>query len=327
MKAVVYRGPRNIRVEDLPEPKPKRGETLVRFRAGSICGTDIHYYKGEWKNLKKGRIVGHDACGQTVETNERVVIVPDVSCGHCPYCQQGRPNLCEHGRFMGFERDGLFSELIAAPKRNLLSIPNNLSFEEAGVLEPVALALHTFDLIQPRVGDWATILGQGPIGLLMTQVAKICGCRIIAVDIEEYRLKLSEKYGADVCINPKDERAANKVKSLTRGGSDIAIEAAGRKETVEQTPALVRPGGRVALVGEFSGRIKFDSAAEATFFSVRLNPLKYPLALDMLGRKALDVKGLITHRFPLAEFEKAIETAANPAQKPIKILLTSKNLK
>jgi len=308
----------------VPQPKPKRNEALVRFRAGSICGTDLHFYKGEWKNIKKGRIIGHDACGQTMETDQRVAIVPDVFCGHCRYCQEGRPNLCEHGSFMGFERDGLFSELIAAPKRNLLPIPDNVSFEEAGVLEPVALALHAFDLLQPRAGDWVTVLGQGPIGLLMTQVAKVSGCRIIAVDIEDYRLKLSEKYGTDVCINPKNERTATMVKSLTRVGSDIVIEAAGRKETVEQTPRLVRPAGKVALVGEFSGRIKFNAAPEAAFFSVYLNPLKYPLALDMLARKALDVQGLITHRFQLTEFEKAIQTAMNPAQKPVKILLTSK---
>lgn len=323
MKAVVYRGPRNIRVEDVPEPKPKRDEALVRFRAGSICGTDLHFYRGDWKNLKKGRIIGHDGCGLTADTNERVAIVPDISCGHCRYCQQGRPNLCERGSFMGFERDGLFSEWVAVPKRNLHLIPDNVSFEEAAMLEPVALALHTFELVRPRVGEWATVLGQGPIGLLMTQVAKISGCRVIAVDIEDYRLNYSEKYGADVCINANDEKVAKKVKLLTRVGSDIVIEAAGRKETVEQTPALVRPAGRVALAGEFAGRIKFNAAAEATFFCVYNNPLKYPLALDILARKVLDVKGLITHRFQLTEFGKAIETALTPAQKPVKILLTS----
>jgi len=324
MKAVVYRGPRNIRVEDVAEPKPKRDEALVRFRTGSICGTDLHYYKGESKNLKNGRIIGHDGCGQTVDTDEKVVVFPNTSCSHCRYCQQGRPNLCEHSKFMGSDRDGLFSELIAAPKRNLLPIPDDVSFEEAGVLEPVALALHTFDLLQPKVGEWVTILGQGPIGLLMTQVAKISGCRIIAVDIEDYRLKLSEKYGADMCINPKNEEVANKVKSLTQGGSDMVIEAVGRKETVELTPTLVRSAGRVALVGEFSGHIKFDAAAEATFLSVYLNPLKYPLALELLAKRVLDVKCLITHRFPIAQFETAIKTAANPAKKPIKVLLTSK---
>jgi len=322
LKAVVYHGPRNIRVEEVAEPKPKRDETLVRFRAGSICGTDIHYYKGEWRNVD-GRIIGHDACVQAVDTHEKLLVVPNISCGHCRYCQQGQPNLCENGDFMGMNRDGLFCEFVAAPKRNFLPLPDNVSFEEAGIVEPIALALHTFDLIKPKVGEWVTILGQGPIGLLMTQVAKISGCRIIAVDVEDYRLKLSEKYGADMCINPRNEKLEKKVALLTRGGSDAVIEAAGRRQTVEQTPKLVRPAGRVALVGEFSGHIEFDVALEAAFFSVVLTPLKYPLALDLLARRAIDVKGLITHRFPLVEFEKAIATASDPAKKSVKIVLTS----
>lgn len=323
MKAVVYRGPRNVKVEDMPEPKPKPDEVLVKFRVGSICGTDIHFYKGEWTDLAIGRIIGHDACGQVEETGDRVAVVPKVYCGSCRFCVQGRPNLCENGSFMGFERDGLFAELVAAPKKNLQPIPDNVSFEEAGVLEPVALALHTFDLLQPRLGEWATVLGQGPIGLLMTQVAKISGCRVIAIDPEDYRLKLSKKYGADVCINPKVENVADRVKSITDGGSDTVIEAAGRRETVEQTPSLARKVGRIALVGDFSGYIQFDKAPEAVFFSVYLNPLKYPLALDLLSRRILDVKSLITHKFPLTRFEEAIETSIDYSKRPAKVLLTS----
>lgn len=323
MKAVVYRGPRNIKIEDVREPKPKSDEGLVRFRAGSICGTDLHYYKGDWSDLEVGRIIGHDACGQVEETGERVAVVPSVYCGSCRFCAQGRPNLCKHGSFMGFERDGLFSELIAAPKKNLQPIPGNVSFEEAGVLEPVALALHTFDLLQPRVGEWVTILGQGPIGLLMTQVAKISGCQVIAVDQEDYRLSLSKKYGAHACINPKIENVADRVKSITDGGSDMVVEAAGRRETLEQTPLLARNMGRIALVGEFSGFIKFNETPEAVFFSVHLNPLKYPSALDLLSRRILDVKNMITHRFLLTRFEEAIETAVDPSKKPVKVLLIS----
>jgi len=324
MKAVVYRGPRNIRVEDVPEPKPKRNEALVRFKAGSICGTDLHFYRGEWTDLTVGRIIGHDACGLIEETGERVAVIPKVYCGSCRYCMHGRPNLCERSDgFMGFELDGLFSEWIAAPKRNLPPIPSNVSFEEASILEPVSLALHTFDLLSPRAGEWATILGQGPIGLLMTQVAKVSGCRVIVIDPEDYRLKLSEKYGADLCINPKNENATERVRAVTDGGSDMVIEAAGRRETVEQTPLLVRKVGRVALVGDFSGFMKLGEAEEAMFFSVVVNPLKYPLALDLLSRKLLDVKGLITHKFPLTEFEKAIKAAADPSKRPLKVLLVS----
>jgi len=323
LKAVVYLGPKNVKVEDVSEPKPKKDEALVRFKAGSICGTDLHFYRGEWTGLALGRIIGHDASGQVEETGEQVAIVPKVSCGACQYCIHGQPGMCERGGFMGFERDGLFSELIAAPKRNLLPIPSNVSLEEAGILEPVSLALHTFDLLSPRVGWWATILGQGPIGLLMTQVAKTAGCRVIAIDPEDYRLKLSEEYGADICVNPRNENVTEKVRRLTHGGSDIVVEAAGRQETVEQTPLLARKAGKVALVGDFSGFLKLNEAEEAIFFSVIVDPLKYLLALDLLNRKVLDVKGLISHRFPLTQFESAMVTAADPSKRPVKVVLTS----
>jgi threonine dehydrogenase-like Zn-dependent dehydrogenase len=322
LKAVVYYGPRNLKVKEVPEPKLASDEVLVKFKAGSICGTDLHFYRGEWTDLTPGRIIGHDACGEVVKTGERVAIVPSVFCGFCKYCLMGRPNLCEKGSFMGFERDGLFSELIAAPEKSLLPIPNDVSFEEAAVLEPVALALHTFNLLSPKIEDWVTVIGQGPIGLLMTQVAKISGCKVIAIDLQDYRLKLSKRYKADVCANPESENVIEKVKAVTKGGSDIVIEAAGKRETVEQTPMLVRPAGKVALIGEFSGFMKFDIAGEAIFFSVYgPNPLSYKLALDLISKKVVDVKGLITHKFPLKEFQKAIKTANDPALRPVKVVL------
>jgi L-iditol 2-dehydrogenase len=311
-------------VEEVPEPKLASDEVLVKFRAGSICGTDLHFYRGEWTDLAVGRIIGHDASGEVVKTGERVAIVPSVFCGSCKYCLTGRPNLCEKGSFMGFERDGLFSELIAVPKKSLQPIPNDVSFEEAAVLEPVALALHTFNLLSPKIGEWVTIIGQGPIGLLMTQVAKISGCRVIAIDLQDYRLELSKKYRTDLCVNPENENATEKVKAVTEGGSDIVIEAAGRRETVEQTPMLVRPAGRVALVGEFSGFMKFGMAGEAIFFSVYgPNPRSYELALDLISKKIIDVKSLITHKFPLEDFQKAIKTANNPSLRPVKVVILS----
>jgi len=324
LKAVVYRGPGNIRVEEVPKPTPSSNEVLVKFRAGSICGTDLHFYRGDWKDLAVGRVMGHDACGEVDGTGERVAIVPSVFCGSCRYCLMGRPNLCEKGSFMGFERNGLFSELIAAPEKNLQPIPDNVSFEEAAVLEPVALALHAFNLLSPKIAEWVTVIGQGAIGLLMTQLAKVSGCRVIAVDPLDYRLRLSKKYRADVCLNPQSRNVVEEVKTITEGGSDIVIEAAGRKETVEQTPMLVRPAGKVALVGDFSGFIRFGVAGESLFFSVYgPNPLRYRLALDLISKGVVDVKGLITHRFLLKDFEEAIKTANDPSMKPVKVILLS----
>jgi L-iditol 2-dehydrogenase len=224
---------------------------------------------------------------------------------------------------MGLTRDGFFAESIALRPRNLVSVPESVSDEEAAIVEPVALALRVLEALKPKAGDWATIIGQGPIGLLMTQVAKLKGCRVIAIDLEYYRLKLSEKYGAEVCINPRREDAVKRVREITKRGSDVVVEAAGTVQTVEQTPFMVRKAGRVALVGESKGYLNLEDADEALFFTIYISPVEYPLAVELIANKVVDVKGLVTHRFRLADFEKALQTAGNPAEKPLKLVITA----
>jgi L-iditol 2-dehydrogenase len=322
LKAAVYKGPRNIKVEDVPEPRVSGRKVLVKFKAGSICGTDLHFYRGEWKWMKRGRIIGHDACGIRVDTGERVVMVPIAHCGSCYFCLRGLPTYCTRGKFMGLTRDGFFAETVALRPRNLIPIPESVSDEEAAVVEPVALALRVLEALKPNVGDWATIIGQGPIGLLMTQVAKLKGCRVIAVDLEDYRLRLAEKYGAEFCINARREDAVKRVREITKRGSDVVVEAAGTEGTVEQTPFMVRKAGKVALVGESKGYLNLEDADEAVFFTVYISPLEYPLAVELIAKKTVDVKGLVTHRFRLGDFESAIRTADNMAEKPLKIVIT-----
>jgi threonine dehydrogenase-like Zn-dependent dehydrogenase len=309
-------------VEEVPEPRVSGKRVLVKFKAGSICGTDMHFYRGEWKWMKRGRIIGHDACGVRADTGERVVMMPLAYCGACYFCLRGLPTYCERGKFMGLTRNGFFAESVALRPKNLIPIPANVSDEEAAIVEPVALALHVLDSLKPNVGDWATIIGQGPIGLLMTQVAKLKGCQVIAVDLEDYRLELAEKYGAAFCINARREDAVKRVREITQRGSDVVVEAAGTTRTVEQTPFMVRKAGRVALVGEFKGHLNFEDADEALFFTSYISPVEYPMAVGLIAKKIVDVKGLITHRFRLADFEKALQTADNAAEKPVKIVIT-----
>ncbi len=236
LKAVVYNGSHNIKIQEVPEPDVSGNQVLVKFLAGSICGTDMHFYRGDWKWLKKGRIIGHDACGVRDDTGERVVMVPIVNCGHCYFCQRGLPTYCIRGKFYGLTRDGFFAQSKAMLPRSLIPIPSGVSDEEAAVVEPVALALRVLNHLQPNIGDWVTVVGQGAIGLLMTQVALMKGCRVITVDVEDYRLERAEKYGADVMINAKKEDPLELVRKLTKIGSDFVIEAAGTQATVEQTP-------------------------------------------------------------------------------------------
>ncbi|HEX7482203.1 MAG TPA: zinc-binding dehydrogenase, partial [Candidatus Bathyarchaeia archaeon] len=303
-------------------PEIKGNSVLVKFKAGSICGTDMHFYRGEWKWMKKGRIIGHDACGVRADTRERVVMVPVVNCGHCYFCLRGLPSLCVRAKLYGLTRDGFFAESKAMLPRSLIPIPSNVSDEEAAIVEPVALAIRVMNNFKPNLGDWVTVVGQGPIGLLMTQVALLKGCRVIAVDLEDYRLEFSEKYGADAIINAKKEDVVKTVRKLTKMGSDFVIEAAGTTRTVEQTPFLVRKAGKVALVGESDGYLNLGEADEAQFFTIYLSPVEYPSAIELIARKIVDVKGLISHKFKLSEFENALQTIDNPLEKPLKVVIT-----
>jgi threonine dehydrogenase-like Zn-dependent dehydrogenase len=156
----------------------------------------------------------------------------------------------------------------------------------------------------------------------MTQVALMKGCRVIAVDVEDYKLDLAEKYGANVVINAKKEDACKTVRKLTKMGSDVVIEAAGTTQTVEQTPFLVRKAGKVALVGESKGYLNLEEADEAHFFTIYISPIEYPAAVELIARKLVDVKGLVTHKFKLDEFEKALQTVDNPVEKPLKVVIT-----
>jgi threonine dehydrogenase-like Zn-dependent dehydrogenase len=321
LKAAVYHGTGKIRIEEVPEPKVTGRKVLVKYRAGSICGTDLHFYRGDWK-LKRGRIIGHDACGVRADTGERVVMVPLNYCGSCYYCLRGLQTYCTRGRFYGINRDGFFADAVAMNKRNLVPVPDEVTDEEAGIVEPVALALHVMEKLRPGVGDWAAVLGQGPIGLLMTQVARLKGCRVIAVDLEDYRLRIAEKFGAEVCINAREEDVAKRVREVTGRGADVVVEAAGKRETVEQTPFLVRKAGRVALVGEFAGYMNLEDADDAEFFTTYISPVEYPLAVQLIAEKKVDVKSLITHRFRLADFEKALRTAGDSSEKPLKVVVT-----
>jgi L-iditol 2-dehydrogenase len=322
LKAVVYHGKGKIRVEEVPDLRVSGRKVLVRFKSGSICGTDLHFYRGEWK-LKNGRIIGHDASGVRTDTGERVVMVPLYYCGSCFYCLRGLPSYCTQGKLYGINKDGFFAESISLRKRNLISIPDEISDEEAGIMEPVALAIHVLDKVKPGLDDFVTLLGQGPIGLLMTQIAELKGCKVIAVDLKDYRLNLAEKCGADFSINATEEEVAGRVKEITKHGSDAVIEAAGTRSTVEQTPFIVRKAGQVALVGEFAGYLNLEDADDAAFFTTYTSPVQYPLAVRLIAEKTVDVKSLITHRFKLNDFKKELETANNPDEKALKTVITA----
>ncbi len=322
LKAAVYRGPRNIKIEETPELEVKPGQVKVDFLAGNICGTDMHFYRGDWRWMRKGRIIGHDACGVRADTKERVVMVPIVNCGHCTFCLRGHPTYCVNGKFYGLTRDGFFAESKGMPTRSLIPVPAGVTDEEAAVVEPVALALRVLNYLQPNLGGWVTVVGQGAIGLLMTQIAVLKGCRVIAVDVEDYRLDYAKRFGAEETINANNVDVAKTVHKLTGYGSDFVVEAAGTQKTVAQTPYLVRKTGKVALIGESKGFLNLEDADEAQFFTLYISPLEYPQAVQLIAQKRVDVAGLVTHRFSLFDIEEAFQAIGDPKERALKVVLT-----
>ena len=202
-----------------------------------------------------------------------------------------------------------------------MPVPNGVSDEEAAVVEPLALALRVFNSLQPNLGDWVTVLGQGAIGLLMTQVASLKGCRVIAVDVEDYRLEYAKRYGAEEVINADTSDVTKTVRKLTEYGSDLVVEAAGTQKTVEQTPFLARKTGKVALIGESKGFLNLEDADEVQFFTMYISPVEYPQAVQLISEKKVDVTGLITHRFSLYDIEDAFAAIEDPSEHALKVVL------
>lgn len=332
MKAAVLCGRRKMRIDSIDTPRVKDYDVLIRVKAASICGTDVHFYKGEIGKYAP-KILGHDFSGVIEEVGKNVrefsksdrVIAEIVRyCGNCNFCKAGNYQICMNASYMGFDIDGAFAEYVVAPAKNVFKIPDNVSFEEAAIMEPVALALHVMDFVQPKIGEAMAILGQGPVGLVQTQIAKLCGMKVIAVEQKEERLKLAREFGADYIINPTKENLKDAVLDITNGlGADFCVEAVGLQETVDQTVEITKKGGKIILVGESKGlRGPPIRHEDMTWFALSDGGTnKYPIALDLVSKGKINVKRLITHEVALDKLPQTMESLADGKMVAIKVVV------
>jgi len=317
----VFHGPGDVRVEERPEPSIDVDSVSIKVKWSSLCGTDSHIYRGNFP-VNAPLVLGHDFSGivaevgvnvTTLRIGDRVTAEPVRYCGKCNACLKGRYTVCENRNIMGMHIDGSIAEFVVAPEKNVFQIPERVSFEEAAMLEPAAVALHTMDYAKPMPGENIAILGQGPIGLLHTQVAKVAGLNVLAVEVNQRRLVLSKKFGADHQVNPSVEDLRAKIGQLTRGGADIVVDTTGSPKTVEIAPYIARNSGRVLLVGSSEELMTHGPPSELilskelSVYGVAGAPMKYPVALALLASGRLDVKTLITHRFKLDEIGEALK--------------------
>lgn len=312
-------GRADLRLHEEERPRPGPGEVLVRVGAVGLCGSDIHWFAEggiEPTRVTRPFVLGHEFGGVTAD-GRRVAIDPAITCEACPPCVEGHANLCEAIRFAGDGRhDGGLGEWVAWPERGLVPLPEPLTEADGAMLEPLGVAIHAADLGHMRTGASVGVFGCGPIGLLLLQVARLSGARLFATDLTSrpHRLDAARALGAEV-FAAEDGREGGAIRDAAgRGGLDTAFEAAGEQAAVDAAVEAARPGARVVLAGiPRESRTSFLAGTARrkglTLVLARRMGHVYPRAIQLVAGGHVDVRSLVTHRFPLAEIGAAFEAA------------------
>jgi L-iditol 2-dehydrogenase len=342
MKAVKLHKAGDLRTEEMPKPEPGPGEVLVRIQAVGVCGSDVHYYRdGRIGDtiIRNPIVLGHEPAGVIEAVGERVAqfgigdrvaVDPALSCGVCEWCLEGNPNLCPDVRFFGTPpTDGAFREFLTHPAHAVFKLPDDLSFSEGAMLEPFGVAVHAVDLGKVRTGYSAAILGVGSIGLCVLQLARLGGAaEIFVTDLIDSRLDLARRLGADVALRA-DNDPVGCIRELTGGrGVDVVFEAAGALETPQQAVDLLKPGGASVLIGICpEDRIPLRaSAARRKGITIRMaRRMKhvYPRAIRLAERNMVDLKCLVTHRYPIERIAEAFDVVGGYQDGVVKAIVTA----
>jgi len=338
MKAAVLHEVRDLRLEDVMTPKIKDDEVLIKIHATGICGTDIHIYRGEWKTGMP-IILGHEFSGIIAETgrdvsnlhvNDPVVAEPNIPCGSCYFCRMSERNyFCENLQAVGVTINGAFAEYVKIKAANVYKLPKDLSLDEAALIEPLACCIRGIDQAGIRVGDTVAIIGAGPIGLILLQLARLAGASmLIQTDMEDARLKMARKLGADYVINITEEDPVKAIKRLTNGyGTDVAIEAVGSPKAITQAMRATRRGGRLNIFGvspqdavwEVKPFELYDK--ELTITTSYRSPFTFQRAVKIASSGKVNLKPLISHVFRLEEIQRAFEVAEKRLEDAVKVLV------
>ncbi len=318
-------------------------DVLVRVKAIGICGSDLHYYRGEPAgnaSLTYPFIMGHEFAGQVaavgaqvanVKPGDRVAMDPAIPCGHCEFCLEGNPNVCPSVLFSGSPNmPGAMQDLVIRPAHTAIKIPDSMSYVQGANLEPLGVALHGVSLGKIELADTVAIIGCGPIGLMMLQLARLSGAQDVFVsDVLDHRLRMAEHAGASVAVNPRRQDPVKAIMSATDGrGVDVAFEVAGQVETSEQAAEVCKPGGTVVVVG-ICGEDRMDFRAGVTRrkgLTIKVSrrmKYVYGRTIPLAHRQMVDIDSFVTHTFALEQGAEAFRITADYQDEVGKVVLVN----
>ncbi len=349
MKAAVYRGANDVRLEEVPVPEIGPGEILVRVHTCGICGTDL-------KKIATGshsapRIFGHETSGviarvgagvRRFDVGDRVVVFHHIPCGECYYCRHKTFAQCatykKVGCTAGFEPSGGgFAEYVRVMdwivEKGTVRIPSDISFEQASFVEPVNTCIKGIERLGPEAGETVLVIGQGPIGLILAVLAKQSGARVITSDVYPARLTISKSFGLNQTIDASGSNAVEVIRNETEGrGADAVILAVAGDKLIRQAVDAARPGGRLLLFAQTArGEVAIDPASICVDEKTLLG--SYSASVDLQDEavrfvmsREMELERLISHRFSLERSVEALDLAAHPQPDSMKIVIQPGNV-
>lgn len=319
MKALVWQGPYKMKLTEVEKPKPRAGELLIKTKSVGVCGSDLEIYKGEFAHSVPPLILGHEACGvveeltgsvENIQVGERVVVDPGIFCSKCEFCRKGSYWQCDHRDILGMQKhNGAYAEYFVMPQLSCYSIPADMDWDEAALIDILADPLHAMNMMPLQIGETVAVFGPGPGGICFVQLAKIAGASmVILIGTREDRLALGRKLGADMTININKEDVIDEIMRIThQRGVDVGIEASGSTQALANTLRVTRKQGRVMVFGIYSENASLDMQdmhrRELNIFGSSGCPWSMPTAINLIANKKVKVKPMITHRVNLEGLE------------------------
>jgi 2-desacetyl-2-hydroxyethyl bacteriochlorophyllide A dehydrogenase len=338
MRAAVLTGAETIAVQDVESPEPGPGRVIVRTRNCGICGSDLHFYRGEFPS-PPGLRMGHEPSGEVaalsddvtgLAVGQRVCIEPVEVCRECDFCSVGDYQLCPQRKFMGTMLPGAFAEYVDVPAYIVHPLPDNVDFEVGALVEPLAVAVHGLRQVGLRFGERVVVLGSGTIGLMAQIAARAMGASdVFATARYPHQIETARALGADRVVEANDGAVQELTTAFGARLPEVVVETVGgHGETLNQAISLIRPGGRVSVLGIFTDAppvnatlavLKEVSLVGGITYGLPDSRSDFQIALEIASRHVEDMRRLITHRVSLEEIASGFVTANDKAQRSIKV--------